>query len=79
MANIAKKSAEQIILDITEFVGGSGILDENSITTQKAFKDINDRLDLVDQDYDGLMSSLDKIKLDSLGLDTGKKTALIFG
>ena len=79
MVNIAKKSAEQILLDISEFVGGSGILDENSITTQKAFKDINDRLDLVDQDYDGMMSSVDKVKLDSLGMDTGKKMALIFG
>ena len=79
MVTIAKKSAEQILLDISEFVGGSGILDENSLTTQKAFKDINDRLDLADTEFDGLMSSTDKIKLDTLSLDTGKKMALIFG
>lgn len=78
MVNIAKKSGDKILLDITAFSGGSGILDENSTTSQKAFQDINDRLDLVDQTYDGLMSSVDKIKLDNLE-DTSKKIALIFG
>lgn len=65
MPSIRKTSGKNVVLDTSEFSGGSGIIDENSITVQKAFKDINDRLDLVDQTYDGLMSSTDKIKLDS--------------
>ncbi|MEA3485948.1 MAG: hypothetical protein U9R03_04500 [Candidatus Aerophobetes bacterium] len=54
------------LLNTDEFSDGNGILDENSINVQKAFKDINDRLNLVDQEYDGLMTSLDKMKLDTI-------------
>lgn len=76
--NIAKKSGSTILLDVAEFAGGSGILDENSLNAQKAFKDINDRLDLADQTFDGMMSSADKIKLDNIENEY-KKMALIFG
>lgn len=76
--NIAKKSGDKILLDTTAFLDGSGILDANSTTSQKAFQDINDRLDLVDQSFDGLMASSDKIKLDNIENEY-KKMALIFG
>ena len=59
-------SGSNVKLNTTDFVGGSGILDNFSIDAQKAFKDINDRLELVTQEFDGLMSSQDKIKLDNL-------------
>ena len=76
--NVAKKSGDKILLDVTAFSGGSGILDENSTTAQKALQDINDRLDLVDQEFDGLMAAADKIKLDNIENEY-KKMALIFG
>jgi hypothetical protein len=73
-----KTSATNTVLDVSEFEGGSGILDENSTTTQKAFKDINERLELANEDYDGLMSSADKKIINNIE-STIKKYNLIYG
>lgn len=64
-----KTRGDLVLLNTNEFLTGSGILDENSTSSQKAFKDINDRLSLADENYDGLMSSDDKSKLDNLSQD----------
>jgi len=79
MATFSKTRGYNILLNTDEFSGGSGILDNNSLNVQKAFKDINERLNLVTEEYDGFMSSKDKIKLDSIDETVNaKKLSLIF-
>lgn len=66
MPSISKVSGYNVPLNTDEFSGGAGILDAGSLNAQKAFKDINDRLDLADETFDGLMSSADKTIVNSL-------------
>jgi hypothetical protein len=61
-----KTTGTNVNLDTSEFVGGTGLLDTSTDTVQKALNAINTALDLVNQNYDGIMSSVDKIKLDSI-------------
>ena len=61
-----KTTGTNVNLDTSEFVGGSGLLDSSTDTVQKALAAINVALDLVNSSFDGIMSSADKIKLDSI-------------
>jgi hypothetical protein len=61
-----KTTGTNVNLDTSEFVGGSGLLDTTTDTVQKALAAINVALDLVNHNFDGIMSSQDKIKLDTI-------------
>jgi hypothetical protein len=72
MVDFIKSKGSNIKLNTSAFSGGSGLLDSSTDDVQKAFEAINVGLDLANSTFDGIMSSADKIKLDSLAaLESG--------
>ena len=62
-----KTKAENSLLDTSKFP--VGIIESTSNTVQKAFKDIQEKLVLATEEYDGLLSSVDKEKLNNFQKD----------
>lgn len=66
MLNFLKTSATNILLTVENF--SNKILDGGSTSVQKAFEDIDTRLQTASDKSDGLMSRWDKGKLDNIGI-----------
>lgn len=64
--NFLSTKGSHIKLDTAQFAGGSGLLDGTTDDVQKALTAINLALDYASASYAGVMSSEDKIKLDSI-------------